>query len=107
MSSRLRTATASRHLGQKSMLASSCSNELRAMAGLTLSGSLTPVIQMAALRDKQRHQGPEAKDDRQASDSAMRSVYIETYGCQMNLADSELLFGHLGRHGYQRTDDPA
>jgi tRNA-2-methylthio-N6-dimethylallyladenosine synthase len=37
----------------------------------------------------------------------MRSVYIETYGCQMNLADTELLFGHLGRHGYQRTDDPA
>jgi len=37
----------------------------------------------------------------------MPSVYIETYGCQMNLADTELLFGHLGRHGYQRTDDPA
>ena len=37
----------------------------------------------------------------------MRSVYIETYGCQMNLADTELLFGHLGRHGYQRSDDPA
>ncbi len=37
----------------------------------------------------------------------MRSVYIETYGCQMNLADTELLLGHLGRHGYQRTDDPA
>jgi len=37
----------------------------------------------------------------------MRSVYIETYGCQMNVADTELLFGHLGRHGYQRTDDPA
>ncbi len=37
----------------------------------------------------------------------MRSVYIETYGCQMNLADTELLFGHLGRHGYERTDDPA
>src|SRR5438093_98386 len=37
----------------------------------------------------------------------MRSVYIETYGCQMNLADTELLFGHLGRHGYRRTDDPA
>jgi tRNA-2-methylthio-N6-dimethylallyladenosine synthase len=37
----------------------------------------------------------------------MRSVYVETYGCQMNLADTELLFGHLGRHGYRRTDDPA
>jgi tRNA-2-methylthio-N6-dimethylallyladenosine synthase len=37
----------------------------------------------------------------------MRSVYIETYGCQMNLADTELLLGHLGRHGYGRTDDPA
>jgi tRNA-2-methylthio-N6-dimethylallyladenosine synthase len=37
----------------------------------------------------------------------MRTVYIETYGCQMNLADTELLFGHLGRHGYQRTDNPA
>ncbi len=37
----------------------------------------------------------------------MRSVYIETYGCQMNVADTELLFGHLGRHGYSRTDDPA
>jgi tRNA-2-methylthio-N6-dimethylallyladenosine synthase len=37
----------------------------------------------------------------------MRNVYIETYGCQMNLADTELLFGHLGRHGYRRTVDPA
>jgi len=34
-------------------------------------------------------------------------VYIETYGCQMNVADSELLLGQLGRHGYRRTDDPA
>jgi tRNA-2-methylthio-N6-dimethylallyladenosine synthase len=25
----------------------------------------------------------------------------------MNLADTELLFGHLRRHGYRRTDDPA
>lgn len=27
-------------------------------------------------------------------------VYIETYGCQMNLADSELILGILKNHGY-------
>ncbi len=34
-------------------------------------------------------------------------IYIETYGCQMNVSDSELMFGVLGREGYVRTDDPA
>lgn len=29
-----------------------------------------------------------------------RSVFIETYGCQMNEADSELMTGLLRRHGY-------
>ncbi|HUR94177.1 MAG TPA: tRNA (N6-isopentenyl adenosine(37)-C2)-methylthiotransferase MiaB [Gemmatimonadales bacterium] len=37
----------------------------------------------------------------------MKRVYIETYGCQMNVADSELMFGVLGREGYIRADDPA
>jgi tRNA-2-methylthio-N6-dimethylallyladenosine synthase len=36
-----------------------------------------------------------------------KRVYIETYGCQMNVADSELIFGLLGRDGYVRTDRPA
>lgn len=36
-----------------------------------------------------------------------RQLYIETYGCQMNVADSELMFGILSRAGYLRTDDPA
>ena len=34
-------------------------------------------------------------------------IYIETYGCQMNVSDSELMLGVLGREGYVRTDDPA
>src|SRR5207247_2368925 len=29
------------------------------------------------------------------------------YGCQMNVSDSELMLGVLGRDGYVRTDDPA
>src|SRR5438034_1196579 len=37
----------------------------------------------------------------------MHRVYIETYGCQMNVSDSELMFGVLGREGYVRTEDPA
>ena len=37
----------------------------------------------------------------------MRRIYIETYGCQMNVSDSELMLGVLGREGYVRTDDPV
>ncbi|HEX7336994.1 MAG TPA: tRNA (N6-isopentenyl adenosine(37)-C2)-methylthiotransferase MiaB [Gemmatimonadales bacterium] len=37
----------------------------------------------------------------------LKRVYIETYGCQMNVADSELMFGVLGREGYVRADGPA
>lgn len=36
-----------------------------------------------------------------------KRLYLETYGCQMNLADSELVLGLLGREGYIRTDEPA
>jgi tRNA-2-methylthio-N6-dimethylallyladenosine synthase len=36
----------------------------------------------------------------------MKQVYIETYGCQMNVADTELMFGVLSREGYQRTEQP-
>jgi tRNA-2-methylthio-N6-dimethylallyladenosine synthase len=37
----------------------------------------------------------------------MKRVYIETYGCQMNVADSELMLGVLRRDGYVSTEDPA
>ncbi len=35
-----------------------------------------------------------------------RRVYLETYGCQMNVADSDLMLGLLGSGGYARTEDP-
>jgi tRNA-2-methylthio-N6-dimethylallyladenosine synthase len=37
----------------------------------------------------------------------MRTVYIETYGCQMNLADTEVLLGHLAQYGYRRAATPV
>ena len=37
----------------------------------------------------------------------MPRVYIETYGCQMNVSDSELILGVLRRDGYVAAAEPA
>ena len=34
-------------------------------------------------------------------------AYVETYGCQMNVADTEIVLGLLLGAGYERTHDPA
>jgi tRNA-2-methylthio-N6-dimethylallyladenosine synthase len=34
-----------------------------------------------------------------------KKVYIETYGCQMNVADSEVVISVLTGHGYEHTND--
>lgn len=33
-----------------------------------------------------------------------KKLYIETYGCQMNVGDSEVIFSILGKEGYERTE---
>lgn len=33
-----------------------------------------------------------------------KKVYIETYGCQMNVNDTEVIFSLLSKHGYERTE---
>ena len=35
------------------------------------------------------------------------TVYIETYGCQMNVSDSELMLGKLTASGYDEVHDPG
>ncbi len=37
----------------------------------------------------------------------MKKIYIETYGCQMNVSDSEVIFAILAKAGYERTEDMA
>lgn len=37
----------------------------------------------------------------------MKKVYIETYGCQMNVVDTEIVFSILSREGWSRTEDMA
>src|SRR5688500_10255618 len=34
-----------------------------------------------------------------------RKLYLETFGCQMNVLDSELVLGQLRAHGYESVDD--
>jgi tRNA-2-methylthio-N6-dimethylallyladenosine synthase len=36
-----------------------------------------------------------------------RKIYIETYGCQMNLADTEIVNGILRKQGYELADEAA
>ena len=34
-----------------------------------------------------------------------RKVYLETFGCQMNVLDSQLVLSQLRAHGYEQTED--
>ena len=36
----------------------------------------------------------------------MKKAFIETYGCQMNISDTELMHGILAEHGYTASDTP-
>ena len=42
----------------------------------------------------------------QPSTASARRVYIETYGCQMNVADSEVVASIMQMDGFHLTEDP-
>ena len=46
-----------------------------------------------------------AYNERLMTDRREKSVYLETFGCQMNVLDSELVAGQLRALGYQFTKD--
>ncbi len=35
-----------------------------------------------------------------------KTFHIETYGCQMNIADTELIEAMLIKHGYEKSNNP-
>jgi len=54
-----------------------------------------------------RGAAPAAAAPDEAVTPARRLAYVETYGCQMNVADTEMVLGLLQGAGYARTEDPA
>jgi len=44
-------------------------------------------------------------NDMQQATTKIPKVYIETYGCQMNVNDTEVIFSILSDNGYERTED--
>lgn len=50
---------------------------------------------------------PEIKDYKPAAAANGLKLHIETYGCQMNVTDSEIVISIMGAEGYRYTDNIA
>lgn len=46
------------------------------------------------------------KEPTPAEQHLNRKLYVETYGCQMNVNDTEIVSGVMHKHGYSVTDKP-
>lgn len=62
---------------------------------------------MLTTEPDERNTADGARPRNDAAPPRPRRVFLETYGCQMNVADSELVSGILRRAGYERTADPG
>src|SRR4051794_20493621 len=64
------------------------------------------LVQLGRQRPVSSSPTPVTTDTAEAAPAARRA-YVETYGCQMNVADSDMVLGLLHGAGYARTEDPA
>jgi tRNA-2-methylthio-N6-dimethylallyladenosine synthase len=68
------------------------------------SSQFIPLSRLA--RARAAPQTAETPPSGETTAAAQPRVYLETYGCQMNVADSDLLTGILLRAGYGKTERP-
>ena len=66
------------------------------LQGIHKMKKLLPVYKNESIPKLQSESGPQ---------HPKKSFYIETYGCQMNVSDSELMTGVLTKAGYEITND--
>ncbi|GAB1429593.1 tRNA (N6-isopentenyl adenosine(37)-C2)-methylthiotransferase MiaB [Ignavibacteria bacterium] len=65
-----------------------------------------PVLDIAAISAQNAHAENEPTPTEVKKFTALRKLYVETYGCQMNLNDSEIVMGLMRRNGYETTAKP-
>ena len=70
----------------------------------TESPSVSKLADVPPLQYFMKSQQPgNSLDRRPPAEGSQRKVYIETYGCQMNINDSEVLLSVLADNGYAET----
>ncbi|XP_060766522.1 CDK5 regulatory subunit-associated protein 1 isoform X1 [Neoarius graeffei] len=60
-----------------------------------------PPLNKTKLREVSEYEEPYLPEN--SSEANLRKVYFETYGCQMNVNDTEIAWSILQKGGYQRT----
>jgi tRNA-2-methylthio-N6-dimethylallyladenosine synthase len=65
------------------------------------------VSELVRIRVPMHDQRPATAASLDTADPEAPTLYLETFGCQMNEADSALIAGQLTTAGYRRVDDPA
>src|SRR5207237_5187498 len=68
-------------------------------------GSASTAVESAPAVEGQASNGPRSYLSPMLQ-SPRPTVYIETYGCQMNVSDTELMLGKLTASGYESVEQP-
>ena len=65
------------------------------------------LIQDIDLLDRNSEEAQEVKTSKEENTGKQKKLYIESYGCQMNFADSEIVTSIMKENGYDTTSDFA